>query len=85
MGETASIIADIMGVDIEIITDPQRLRPGKSEVERLWADTSKAQRLLNHIPNYAGLDGLRRGLTDTVEWFLRNENLKAYKSHIYNI
>jgi NAD dependent epimerase/dehydratase len=85
MGETALMIADIMGVEIRIESDPVRIRPGKSEVERLWADTSKAKRLLKHEQKYAGLEGLRRGLTETVEWFVRPENLKAYKAHLYNI
>lgn len=85
MGETARMIADVMGADVEIVTDAKRLRPDKSEVERLWADTSKAKRLLDHGQNYGGKDGLRRGLVETVEWFVRPENLKAYKANIYNI
>ncbi|AAR35351.1 NAD-dependent 4,6-dehydratase LegB [Geobacter sulfurreducens] len=85
MGETARMIADVMGADVEIVTDAERLRPDKSEVERLWADTSKAKRLLDHGQNYGGKDGLRRGLVETVEWFVRPENLKAYKANIYNI
>lgn len=85
MGETARMIADVMGADMEIVTDAERLRPDKSEVERLWADTSKAKRLLDHEQNYGGKDGLRRGLVETVDWFVRPENLKAYKATIYNI
>ncbi|KAA0890487.1 NAD-dependent 4,6-dehydratase LegB [Oryzomonas rubra] len=85
MGDTARMIADIMGADIEIVTDQERLRPEKSEVERLWADTAKARRLLKHEQNYAGLEGLRRGLARTIEWFALPENLKLYKPHIYNI
>ena len=85
MGETASMIADIMGVKIEIVTDTERLRPAKSEVDRLWADTSKARKLLNHEPQYSGREGLRRGLAETVEWFSYPENLKSYKADIYNI
>jgi len=85
MGETAKMIADIMGGDIAIETDQERLRPGKSEVERLWADTSKAKKILNHEQKFAGLDGLRRGLTKTIDWFAVPENLKKYKSNIYNI
>ncbi|MGO9377196.1 MAG: NAD-dependent 4,6-dehydratase LegB [Dissulfurispiraceae bacterium] len=85
MGETASMIADIMGVKIKIITDTKRLRPAKSEVERLWADTSKARKLLNHSPKYSGREGLRRGLTETAKWFSIPANLKAYKADVYNI
>jgi len=85
MGETAKTIAEIMGVDVEIVMDEQRLRPSKSEVERLWADTSKARKILNHYPAYAGRDGLRRGLAQTIEWFTLPGNLKPYKTDIYNI
>jgi dTDP-glucose 4,6-dehydratase len=85
MGDTARMIAEVMQVAVEIATDPERLRPSKSEVERLWADTSKAGKLLKLRPEYAGLDGLRRGLAETVKWFSLPQNLSAYKSSIYNI
>ena len=70
---------------IEIETDEIRLRPEKSEVNRLWADNSKAKRLLDWEPEYGGRDGFRRGLKETAEWFTNLENLKKYKSDIYNI
>jgi len=85
IGETAELIADIMGVTIEIITDETRLRPVDSEVERLWADNTKAREILNWQPAYAGYEGFRRGLAETVEWFLDSDNLKNYKTDIYNI
>jgi len=85
MGDTASMIAELMAASIEIVTDEQRLRPEKSEVERLWADTSKATEILNHKPAYAGRDGLRRGLAETIAWFSVPENLRAYKADRYNI
>ena len=44
IGDTARAIAGVMGVDIEIETDEQRLRPENSEVERLWASNDKARR-----------------------------------------
>ena len=85
IGDTVKMIADIMGVDITIETDDIRLRPEKSEVERLWADNSKASKLLGWTPAYAGKDGLRRGLEETIAWFSRPENLQAYKADRYNI
>lgn len=85
IGETVRMIADIMGVEIEIETEHQRLRPDKSEVERLWADNGKAERLLGWKPEYAGRDGLRRGLTATAQWFSDPENLKSYKTNLYAI
>ena len=74
-----------MGVEIEIITDEQRLRPEKSEVERLWASNDKARELLGWQPQYGGLDGFRRGLAETVAWFSQPSHLASYKSDIYNL
>lgn len=85
MGETAHMIADVMGVEIEIAVDNQRVRPEKSEVERLWADTSKSRRLLGLNAQYAGREGLRRGLAETVAWFSEAKNLAVYKANLYNI
>jgi dTDP-glucose 4,6-dehydratase len=85
IGETASIIAEVMGEEIEIITDENRLRPEKSEVERLWADNSKAASILDWQPSFGGKDGFKKGIKETAEWFVQKENLKKYKSGIYNI
>lgn len=85
IGDIVRLIADIMGAKIEIITDEVRLRPEKSEVERLWADNSKARSLLGWEPVYGGIDGFKRGLAETVEWFTKPENLKGYKAGFYNI
>ncbi len=85
IGDTARAIADVMGVQIEIITDDQRLRPEKSEVERLWASNTKARELLDWSPTYAGREGFLRGLTETVAWFKEPEHLAAYKANIYNV
>ena len=85
IGETAKLIADLMGQEIEILTDTKRLRPEKSEVERLWADNEKAKKLLEWEPKYGGPDGFRRGLAKTIEWITEQANLLTYKSDKYNI
>lgn len=85
IGETVELISDIMGVDIEIETDDIRLRPDKSEVERLWADNQKAFALVGWRPEFSGKKGLRRGLTETIEWFANPINLACYKADRYNI
>ena len=85
IGETANLIAEIMGKEITITCEKTRLRPPQSEVERLWAANEKARRLLQWSPRYGGHEGLRKGLEETVEWFLRPENLPQYKPDIYNI
>lgn len=85
IGDTVKMISEIMNKKVTIITENERLRPDKSEVERLWASNAKAEILLGWKPEYNGHDGLKRGLTKTVEWFSDQQNLKKYKSDIYNI
>lgn len=85
IGNTVKVIAETMGADIEIVTDEQRLRPEKSEVDRLWASNEKAAKLLGWQPGYGGVDGFKRGIAETVAWFREPANLAAYKSDIYNL
>ena len=85
IGDTALTIAEVMRADIEIVADENRLRPEKSEVERLWADNLKARELFSWQPKYGGLDGFKQGLIETVDWFSRTSNLSEYKPHAYNL
>ena len=85
IGETVQLIAEVMQADIEIITDENRLRPENSEVERLWADNTKAKELFGWQPRYGGREGFKRGLAETAEWFMNPTNLAGYKSDIYNL
>jgi NAD dependent epimerase/dehydratase len=85
VGDTARMIADVMGARIEIETDEARLRPANSEVERLWADNSKARQQLGWAPDFGGLDGMRRGLEETANWFTAPANLSRYKADVYNV
>lgn len=85
IGDTAHLIAEIMGRGIRIVSDGQRLRPAGSEVERLWADNNLAGELSGWKPEYGGLDGLRHGLKETIEWFTEPSNLGRYKVADYNI
>jgi dTDP-glucose 4,6-dehydratase len=83
--DTASLIAENMNAIVEITSSEERLRPEKSEVERLWADNTKAYELFDWQPTYSGRDGFSRGLTETIAWFVQPENLSSYKSDIYNL
>jgi NAD dependent epimerase/dehydratase len=85
VGDTVKMIAEVMGKKIEISSDDTRLRPDKSEVERLWGDSSKAKRLCGWEPTYGSKEGLRKGLLETVAWFMEPANLRQYKHDIYNI
>ena len=85
ISDVAALIAEIMNVKIDITSDTERMRPVNSEVERLWADNSKVKELFGWSPKYAGRDGLARGLQETINWFIEPENLKHFKSDIFNI
>ena len=85
IGDTARMIAEVMNANIEITMDQARLRPENSEVERLLADNTKAKYLFGWHPEYGSKEGLRSGLKATAEWFLKHENLRGYKSGIYNL
>ena len=85
VGETAHLIAEAMNTEIEVIADESRIRPENSEVERLWADNTKAKRLFNWQPTYGGRDGFKREIVETADWFMQQDNLRRYKADIYNI
>lgn len=85
VGETVRLISDIMCATIEIVTDDSRVRPEKSEVERLWANNDKALKLTGWKPAYSGTEGLRKGLKKTIDWFMEGDHLGAYKVNRYNI
>ena len=84
IGTLATMIREISGVSFEIETDAQRVRPDKSEVDRLCAGVEKAKTLLNWKADYVGEEGLRRGLEQTWAWFSEPENHARYKSMAYN-
>ena len=79
--DTLKIIKDLMQSNVKFITDEQRIRPEKSEVFRLWCDNTKLERLTGYKPKF----DIKQGLQKTIEWITKPENLKAYKSEIYNV
>jgi NAD dependent epimerase/dehydratase len=81
VGETLNLIRELMGSDVEFISDQQRLRPGKSEVFRLWCDNRKIKELIGFEPQF----DMRTGLKETIDWFTRVENFAKYKTDIYNV
>lgn len=85
VGDTVKLIGKVMGKDITIETEEQRLRPENSEVERLNACNRRAREILGWKPLYGDLDGLAKGLEKTVEWFSNPANLARYKADRYNI
>lgn len=85
IGDTAQLIAEAMNVKIDVITDDSRLRPADSEVERLWADNTKARELFGWQPVYGDREGFKRGIVETAEWFEHSGNLSSYKVDVYNV
>jgi dTDP-glucose 4,6-dehydratase len=79
IGDLAQLIARLCGRSVTIESDDQRMRPDKSEVERLLADNTLAHELLGWEPTI----GLEDGLTQTIEWM--HKNLKRYRSDVYAI
>lgn len=78
---TLKLIKEIMQSDVKIIIEEQRKRPKKSEVFRLWCENKK----INDLVGFKPAVDLRSGLKKTIEWFTKTENLKRYKSEIYNV
>ncbi|MBL0914780.1 MAG: SDR family NAD(P)-dependent oxidoreductase [Sphingopyxis sp.] len=85
IADTAALIAEAMGADVEFVCDAERLRPAASEVERLFGSNAKVRELTGWQPEYGGGDGFRRGLAETAEWFTDPANLAMYKAGQYNI
>lgn len=79
--DTLDLIKDIMCSNVRFIVDDKRIRPGDSEVFRLWCDNSKIRAYTGFEPKYS----IREGLEKTVEWFTKQENLAKYKPGIYNV
>jgi dTDP-glucose 4,6-dehydratase len=79
IGELAELILSIMGKQVRIVSDAQRVRPRESEVERLLCDNRKAKEILAWEPRVTLEEGLRR----TVDWF--SSHWRRYKPGIYNV
>lgn len=81
VGDLAQRLTDMINPEAKIITDEIRLRPKKSEVERLFGKNDKIKTLTNWKPKYS----LDEGLRITIDWFKDKNNLKLYKTDIYNL
>jgi NAD dependent epimerase/dehydratase len=79
IGDTIKKIIKILGKDIRIICDEERIRPENSEVNRLLADNTKIKNLTEWRPHYS----LDEGLEETIEWI--KNNMDYFKTDIYNV
>jgi len=81
IGDVVENIKEIMNSNVQVITENARLRPEKSEVFRLWCDNTKIRELTGFEPKYS----IKEGLKKTIDWFTDPENLRKYKTDIYNV
>jgi len=79
--DTLDLIKNLMGSDVNFITDNERMRPEKSEVYRLWCDNTKIKKLTDYYPRV----DIKEGLQKTINWITKQENLKQYKTHLFNV
>ena len=80
IGELINTIARLMGAEIKLVQDEERLRPAQSEVFRLLGDNSKIRELTGWKPEVS----LEEGLKETIDWLSNPVNLNKYKTSIYN-
>jgi len=81
IGDTFNLIQKIMKADAKIILDEQRIRPEKSEVQRLWCDNT----LISELTGYKPEVSIEEGLKKSIDWFTHPKNLSKYKVNIYNV
>ena len=79
IAEVVQRVLGLLGRDVPVSLDDDRLRPPDSEVERLVADISKAKALLGWAPEVDLDEGLQR----TIDWL--TGSLSEYKPTIYNV
>lgn len=79
MRELVDLIVELIGKDVEIVTDEERVRPEDSEVDRLYCDNSKIKEITDWSPNYS----IEEGLKETIDWI--DDNLDLYKPDLYNV
>lgn len=77
--DLVKLISELIGTEVEIMSDEQRIRPDKSEVERLFCNNTKIMTNTNWKPNYT----LQTGLEETIEWIKLNQSY--FKPEIYNV
>jgi len=81
MRELVDVIVESLEADVIISIEDERLRPSKSEVDRLLGDNSKILLMTNWKPQIS----LSEGLMNTIKWLKQPENLSKYKALNYNI
>ena len=81
MGDLINTIMKLMSIKKKLIIKEDRLRPKNSEVDNLQCDNQ----LMKSLTNFQPENSLIEGLNKTITWFSNSENLKNYKSNMYNV
>lgn len=72
MKQVVEILKDISSSKKNINIQEERIRPAKSEVDRLWGDNSKILKATNWRPKFSGMSGFEKGLEKTYKWYKKN-------------
>ncbi|MEV7323774.1 SDR family NAD(P)-dependent oxidoreductase [Streptomyces sp. NPDC093970] len=81
VGDLVTLVGKLMGADLDVREDAQRIRPAASEVMRLVCDASR----LRAATGWAPAHSLEEGLEQTIRFFSDPANLARYKTAIYNV
>ncbi|MDY6994263.1 MAG: GDP-mannose 4,6-dehydratase, partial [Pseudomonadota bacterium] len=79
--DLANMLINLINSSASVVTEQQRLRPEKSEVDRLLGDNTKLKKLTDWQLSYT----LQEGLEETIDWFRAGDYLSGYKSDRYNV
>lgn len=81
VGELAQLLIGMINPKATIVTQKERIRPEKSEVQRLLGDSSRLEKATGWKPTTS----LEQGLEETIRWFSKHSNIQKYKTDIYNV
>jgi len=81
IGDLAKKLIEAIAPEAKLKVDNERIRPGKSEVERLLGSNEKIKKLTGWQPEYT----FDQGLQETISWFREGNNLQRYKADLYNV
>ncbi|MDX2544691.1 SDR family NAD(P)-dependent oxidoreductase [Streptomyces sp. WI04-05B] len=81
VGDLVTLVGKLMGAELEVREDAQRIRPAASEVMRLVCDASRLRAATGWEPAHS----LQEGLEQTIRFFSDPANLARYKTAIYNV
>jgi NAD dependent epimerase/dehydratase len=81
IADVAKLLIKGLNPQARVVADEERVRPDKSEVQRLVGDNRKLVRLTKWRAEY----DLEKGLAETITWFREPANLARYKAWLYNL